>query len=115
MYPQVLREPENVVQASVNLVPSALDKAAHNSANDSFSQRSCHHFMVTRSPNHMCAISCRITLARSSWSVSVTLDRNSSRSEKITQPAFSVAPALYSGTNTWSYLVNGKSVWNSSV
>ena len=25
----------------------------------------------------------------------------------VTQPAFSIAPALYSGTNSWSYLPNG--------
>ncbi len=33
-------------------------------ANDSFSQRSFHHSMVTRSPNHMCASSCRMVSAR---------------------------------------------------
>jgi hypothetical protein len=63
--------------------------------------------MVTRSPNHMCAISCRITVARSSYMRSVTFDRNSIRSEKVTQPTFSMAPALNSGTNTWSYFANG--------
>ena len=91
----------------MNLVPSALDKAALNSANDSFSHRSSHHFMVTRSPNHMCAISCRITVARSSYIMSVTLDLKSSRSENVTQPTFSIAPAVNSGTNTWSYFSNG--------
>ena len=44
-------------------------------------------------------------MARSSYMASVTLDRNSSWSEMTTQPTFSVAPALYSGTKTWSYLV----------
>src|SRR5215469_10991815 len=115
MYPQVLRDPENVVQASVNLVPSALDKAALNSANDSLSHRSSHHFMVTRSPNHMCAISCRITVARSSYIMSVTLDRNSNRSEKVTQPMFSMAPAANSGTKTWSYFANGYGISNRAV
>ena len=79
---------------------------AHISANDSFSHRSSHHVIVTRSPNHMCAISCRMTIARSSRTVSVTLDRNSSCSVIVTQPGFSIAPAL-SVTNTWSYLANG--------
>src|SRR5580693_2353823 len=106
-YPQVLRAPEKVVQASVNRVPSALDNVAQNSAKDSFSHRSSHHFMVTRSPNHWCAISCRITVARSSYIMSVTLERNRTRSEIVTQPTFSIAPALNSGTNTWSYLANG--------
>ena len=62
--------------------------------------------MVTRSPNHWCAISCRMTVARSSYIMSVTLDRNSTRSEKVTQPTFSIAPPM-PGTNTWSYLANG--------
>ena len=35
-------------------------------ANDSLSHRSSHQRMVTRSPNHMCAISCRIVSARRS-------------------------------------------------
>src|SRR5580658_7477861 len=103
-----------VVQAPVYGVASTLASAAQYSANDSLSHKSSHHFMVTRSPNHMCAISCRITLARSSLSVSVTLDRHRSWSVKITQPAFSVAPTLYSGTKTWSYLLNGYGVWNSA-
>ena len=63
----------------------------------------------------MCAISCKITMARSSYIMSVTLDRNSSCSEKVTQPAFSIAPALNSGTKTWSYLANGYGLPNSSV
>ena len=98
---------QNVVQASVNLVASALARNAQNSANDSFSHRSSHHLMVTRSPNHMCAISCRITIARISYIASVTLERNRSCSAMITQPTFSIAPALNSGTKTWSYLANG--------
>ena len=35
-------------------------------ANDSLSHRSSHQRMVTRSPNHMCAISCRIVSQRRS-------------------------------------------------
>ena len=91
----------------MNLVASALARDAQNSANDSFSHRSSHHFMVTRSPNHMCAISCRMTMARTSYIMSVTLERNSNCSEIVTQPTFSIAPALNSGTKTWSYLANG--------
>ena len=54
----------------------------------------------------MCAISCRMMSARTSRTVSVTLDRNSICSVIVTQPGFSIAPGL-SVTNTWSYLSNG--------
>ncbi len=73
----------------------------------SFSHRSSHHRMVTRSPNHMWAISWRIVSARPSRSASVTLERNRCRSENVTQPAFSMAPKLNSGTNSWSYFPKG--------
>lgn len=45
------------------------------SANDSFSQMSSHQRRVTRSPNHMWAISCATTMARVWRSVSVTAER----------------------------------------
>src|ERR1700760_1979356 len=105
-YAAALRPPENVVQESVNLVASAADWNPHISANDSFSHRSSHHFIVTRLPNHICAISCRITIARTSYMASVTFDRNMRDSVIVTQPAFSMAPPL-SATKTWSYLANG--------
>ncbi len=104
---------QNVVQASVNRVASAVARNAQNSANDSLSHRSSHQRMVTRSPNHMCAISCRITMARSSYMASVTLERNRNCSEKTTQATFSMAPAANSGTTTWSYFANGYSIPNS--
>src|SRR5215475_3772823 len=106
-YPQVLRVLQNVVEVWLNRVPSALDRAALNSANDSLSHRSSHHRMVTRSPNHMCAISWAITSARNARSESVTAERNTNSSRNVTRPAFSIAPALNSGTNAWSYLPNG--------
>jgi len=96
-----------VVQAASHSVASAVASVEAYSANDSLSQRSFHHFMVTRSPNHMCASSCRIVTTRRSRTASVTLERNTYDSVKVTQPAFSMAPMLYSGTNSWSYLVNG--------
>ncbi len=55
----------------------------------------------------MCAISCRIVSARRSRRASVTFARKTYSSRKVTQPAFSIAPALNSGTNNWSYLPNG--------
>jgi hypothetical protein len=54
----------NVVHASVHSVASAVAMVDAHSANDSLSHRSFHHFMVTRSPNHMCASSCRIVTTR---------------------------------------------------
>src|SRR5215813_10678998 len=97
----------NVLHASVNRVAEELHQCEAHSANDSFSHRSSHHRMVTRSPNHMWAISCAITMARVSRSASVTADRNTNSSRNVTSPAFSMAPALNSGTKAWSYLPNG--------
>ena len=97
----------NVVQASVHSVASAVAIVDAHSAKDSFSQRSFHHFMVTRSPNHMWASSCRIVTTRRSLIASVTFDRNTYDSVNVTAPAFSIAPALNSGTNSWSYLAKG--------
>src|SRR5690606_20104258 len=106
-YAQVFSIALNVVHASVHSVASAVAIVDAHSANDSLSHRSFHHFMVTRSPNHMCASSCRIVTTRRSLTASVTLLRNTYVSVKVTAPAFSIAPALNSGTNSWSYLVNG--------
>ncbi len=74
-YPQPLRIDRNDVQASVNRVAVLLHQWLAHSANDSFSHRSSHQRMVTRSPNHMWASSCRIVLARCSYSKSVTGER----------------------------------------
>ena len=46
-----------------------------NVANASFSQMPFHHFIVTRSPNHMCAISCTIVSATCAASAWVTVSR----------------------------------------
>src|SRR3712207_5628501 len=64
-----------VVHDPVHLVASAWHSTLMYVANDSFSHRSSHQRMVTRSPNHMCAISCRIVSARRSYAASVTRDR----------------------------------------
>ena len=75
-----------------------------NVANASLSQRSSHHFMVTRLPNHMWAISWLMTSATrwSSWGVAVSGSTSSSTSLKVTQPRFSMAPAAKSGRATRS-------------
>src|SRR6478736_3467035 len=103
-YAQPFSSEENVVQAEVHRVASAVASVDAYSANDSFSHRSSHQRIVTRSPNHMCASSCRIVTARRSTVASGTLDRNTYDSRNVTAPAFSIAPALNSGTKSWSYL-----------
>ena len=78
-------------------------------AKASLSQIPFHHFMVTRSPNHMWAISWQTTSAtRSSstlaaWSGST----RSTDSRKVTQPRFSMAPKAKSGMATRSSLSAG--------
>lgn len=106
-YAQDLRLLAKVIQPFLKRVDSTIVKAPMKSANDSFSHRSSHHCMVTRSPNHMWAISCRMTLARLSYAACVTLPRKMYSSRNVTQPGFSIAPRLYSGTNAWSYFPNG--------
>src|SRR5690606_9014599 len=106
-YAQAFSIEPNVVHASVHSVASAVASVDAHSANDSLSHRSFHQRIVTRSPNHMCASSWRIVTTRRSLTASVTLERNTYDSVKVTQPAFSIAPMLYSGTKSWSYLSNG--------
>src|SRR6202008_3569022 len=96
----------NVVHASLYSVASLWHSTDANAANDSLSHKSSHHRMVTRSPNHMCAISCSTVSARRSYEARVTLLRKTESSRNVTAPAFSIAPALNSGTNNWSYFPN---------
>ena len=58
----------------------------------SFSQRSFHHRIVTRSPNHMCAISCRIISARLLALGLGHLRAGDHPLAVVTQPTFSIAP-----------------------
>ena len=83
---------------------SVADTAAHVEANEakaSLSHRSSHQRIVTRSPNHMCAISCSRKVATSSRLACVGGVRHSTLSVQVTQPQFSIAPPK-SGTKTWS-------------
>src|SRR5215467_3203465 len=73
-YAHALSACEKVVQAERQRVASVSAVQEAQEANDSFSHRSSHQRMVTRSPNHMCAISCMIVSARYSRRVSVTRD-----------------------------------------
>src|SRR6187402_3514807 len=98
-----LRSAAKVTHASDHWVATAVAYVPTYSAKDSLSHRSSHHFMVTRSPNHMWASSCMTTTVRNSSRASEVLPRNSSRSsDTVTQPAFSIAPKLYCGAYTWS-------------
>src|ERR1700710_3031441 len=56
----------NVVQALVYSVAAFCATTEAQVAKDSLSHRSSHQRMVTRSPNHMCAISCRMVSQRRS-------------------------------------------------
>ncbi len=55
----------------------------------------------------MWAISCSRVLARPSCDASVWRERKTMYSLKVTQPGFSMAPKLNSGTKSWSYLAKG--------
>src|SRR5688572_5632158 len=78
-------------------------------ANASLSQRSSHHFIVTISPNHICAISCAITDATDCLEVveAVFSSTNKRVSRKVTAPRFSIAPAAKSGIAIKSNLFKG--------
>ena len=64
-----------MVQASVKRVVSATASVEMNSAKDSLSHRSFHHFIVTMSPNHMWASSWRMVTARRSTRASTGRER----------------------------------------
>jgi len=74
-YPHALRPREKSAHAPLNRVPSSVVCRPMNSAKDSLSQMPSHHRIVTRSPNHMCAISCAMTCARSRRAPSVVRER----------------------------------------
>ena len=71
------------------------------SAKDSLSHRSSHHWGVTMLPNHWWAISWAMVDARWMCMPRVTREEKISGSRKVTQPGFSIAPALNSGTKAW--------------
>ena len=78
-------------------------------ANASFSQMPFHHFMVTRSPNHMWASSWLTTSVdplSSGW-VAARDRAAAATSRKVMQPRFSMAPKAKSGMATRSTLSPG--------
>src|ERR1700694_5440071 len=105
-YAQVFSTLANVVHADVQRVASTWHSAETNVANDSLSHRSSHQRIVTRSPNHMRASSWRMVSARRSYAASGTFERKTLSSWNVMHAAFSIAPALNSGTKSWSNLSN---------
>ncbi len=82
-------------------VTSAVTRLPRYSANDSLSHKSSHHAGVTMLPNHWCAISWATVVARRIRAPRVTRLAKTRLSRNVTQPGFSIAPALNSGTNAW--------------
>ena len=78
-------------------------------AKASLSQMPFHHLMVTRSPNHMWAISWEMTSATRSSSTRAAWvgSTSSTASRKVTHPRFSMAPKAKSGMATRSSLSAG--------
>ncbi len=100
--PKVTHRSHSGRKASVACISMKVAKA-------SFNQIPFHHFMVTRSPNHMWASSwlmTSVTLSSSAWVV-VAGSTRSSTSRNVTQPRFSMAPKAKSGTATRSSLSPG--------
>ena len=97
-------ERPNDVQISQSGRNESAQQNSMNVAKASFNQMPFHHCIVTRSPNHMCAISCSMTVA--ARSCSDRFDRSGSMSSrfsrKVTHPRFSIAPNAKSGTATRS-------------
>src|SRR5690554_5514296 len=65
-YAQDFSSELKVTQLFFHFVTSAVARVETYSAKDSLSHRSFHHFMVTRSPNHMWASSCSTVVVRRS-------------------------------------------------
>ena len=88
---------------------------AQKSAKLSFSQVSFHHYIVTRSPNHMWDSSCTVTLLCKRRESSVTLAWSIRHlSVNVIIPTFSIPRILNSGTYIWSYFAYGNGVENKS-
>ena len=97
------------VQRSHSGRKASVQRISMKVAKASLSQMPFHQRMVTRSPNHMWAISWWMTSA-TRWSspwVARSGSTSSSASRKVTQPRFSMAPKAKSGTATRSSLSAG--------
>ena len=103
------RSAQNVTQTFHCGRKASWHMTSMNVAKASFSQMPSHHSMVTRSPNHMWAISCMTTLATRFISASDALAGSIRRSgiRYVMQPRFSIAPCMKSGIATMSNLSPG--------
>ena len=75
----------------------------------SLSHRSFHQAIVTRSPNHMCAISWEMMAAIRCLTCTEVRSGStrSTTSRYVTAPQFSIAPAAKSGMAMWSSFGSG--------
>ena len=98
------REGAKPIQRSHDGRKASTHSISMNVAKASLSQMPSHQPMVTRSPNHMCAISWAITSATRSSSARAALcsSTSSAVSRNVMQPRFSMAPAAKSGMATRS-------------
>ena len=103
------RSTPNDVHRSHSGRKASTHSSSMNVAKASFSQMPFHHFIVTRSPNHMWAISWATTSATrsSSTRVAARSSISSSDSRKVTAPRFSMAPMAKSGRAIRSSLPAG--------
>ncbi len=91
--PSIFTSRAKPAHGSGSSVASAMHQNEAHVANASLSHRSSHQRMVTRSPNHMWASSCRMTVARRvRCSIVGTERKMSSRSPNVMAPKFSIAP-----------------------
>ncbi len=100
----VERASPKLTQRSHSGRKASVTLSSMNVANASLSQMPFHHFIVTRSPNHMWASSWAMTSTTfcSSPCVACSGSASSSVSRNVTQPRFSMAPNAKSGIATRS-------------
>ena len=103
------RPVEKLTQRSHSGRKLSTASSSMNVAKASLSQMPFHHFIVTRSPNHMWAISWATTSATRSSSrrLAVSGSTRSAVSRKVTHPRFSMAPKAKSGRAIRSSLSPG--------
>ena len=105
----ILRSSPKLVQRCHSGANASHAASSMNVANASFNQMPFHQRIVTRSPNHMWAISCATTSAtncRSCW-VEVCGSTSTRFSRYVMHPRFSIAPAAKSGRAIMSSLSVG--------
>ena len=99
----------NCVQIAQSGYSVSVALAPIHDAKLSLSHRSFHHAIVTRSPNHICAISCAMisTIRCRVPGDELAVSKSSATSRYVTAPQFSIAPAAKSGSAMWSSFSSG--------